>query len=159
LNPVGFDFSSAASTNGKNQAGYGSGPATSGSNHAILWNTSATDYVDLNPAGFAYSKAFGNNSTAQVGYGRLSDTGQYHALLWNGSSSDYIDLQQFVTAIPYEGYMQSAALGIDDYGNIVGWASTSSRNEYYAIVWQPVPEPATMTLLFLGGLAILRRRK
>jgi len=43
------------------------------------------------------------------------------------------------------------------------WGQTSPRNwalgEFEAFAPLPVPEPATMTLLALGGLAMLRRRR
>jgi hypothetical protein len=146
LNPSGFASSYAYGIYGTQQVGHGDG-------HALLWSGTAASYVDLNPSGY-YSCAWGTNGTQQVGYGSGSATGNNeHALVWNGSADNYIDLHQFLPS----GFVESYAYRIDSYGNIVGWAEYGSVK--HAILWQLVPEPATLSILALGSLALLRKRK
>jgi hypothetical protein len=154
LNPTGFYSSRAYGISGTQQVGYGWG-STTGDFHALLWNGSATSFVDLNPSGFDFSEAYGTNGTQQVGYGWGSATGGNYvdrALLWNGSADNYIDLCQFLPA----GFGDSEALSIDSYGNIVGDAIDSSGNGH-AILWQPIPEPASFVLFALAGLFLRKR--
>jgi hypothetical protein len=97
--------------------------------------------------------ALGTNGTQQIGFGCDSAAGgNQHALLWSGTEDSFIDLHQFLPA----GFDDSYAWGIDGYGNIVGWAYDSSSS--HAILWQPIPEPATLFLLGLG-VAFLRKPK
>jgi hypothetical protein len=107
----------------------------------------------LTPSGFILSLAFGTNGTQQVGGGLGSATSyNEHALLWSGSAASFIDLHQFLPT----GFNSSVARGIDNYGNVVGYA-TSSGNRH-AILWV-IPEPASVILLTFGGLAMLGRRR
>lgn len=148
LNPSGFEWSEAFGISGTQQVGRGD-------SHALLWSGTAASYVDLNPSGFTYSYAYGTNGTQQVGYGNGSATGgNYHALLWSETAASYVDLHQFLPT----GFANSYAHGIDSYGNIVGSAADSSGNGH-AILWEPIPEPATFLLLGLGGLAVMRKRR
>ncbi|MGA2093041.1 MAG: hypothetical protein ABSH16_06490 [Sedimentisphaerales bacterium] len=134
LNPSGFDWSIAYGISGAQQVGYGYGSATNGNDHALLWSGSAEICIDLHPNGFDWSVAEGISGTQQVGAGSGTATGGFrHALLWNGSADSYIDLHQFLPT----GFDYSGAIGIDSYGNIVGYAYDSSFYQH-AILWQPI---------------------
>lgn len=156
LNPANCTSSMAIGIVGTKQVGFASGPATGGVHHAMLWNGSPTDYVDLQPSGTTYSEstATGGLGQQQVGAAFFAATEQLHAMLWNGSPDDFVDLQQFLPAT----LTSSDAIAMDAQGNILGWANDVDGNTH-AILWQPVPEPATLSLLAMGGLAVLRRRK
>jgi len=51
-----------------------------------------------------------------------------------------------------------SAFAINDNGQIVGIGSDAQGNGR-AFLLTPIPEPATLSLLALGGLALLRRRR
>ncbi|MGA2070720.1 MAG: PEP-CTERM sorting domain-containing protein [Sedimentisphaerales bacterium] len=153
LNPGGFTTSYAYGINGAYQAGYGSGSATGGKDHALLWEGIASSCVDLNPDGFITSYVAGINGTQQVGYGTAAN-GNTHALLWNGSCDGVIDLHQFLPA-NLSGTL-SYATGIDGYGNIIGYVSSGDYTR--AVLWQPIPEPATLLLLGLGAAIAIRKQ-
>jgi hypothetical protein len=157
LNPSGVDWSWAYGISGTQQVGAGFvfDSVAGFNNHALLWSGTAESCVDLNPSGFTISYAYGTNGTQQVGFGSGTATGnETHALLWSGSTDSLIDLHDFLPA----GFANSRANGIDGYGNIVGYAYDSSGYSH-AILWQPIPEPATLFLLGLGSLALLRKRR
>ena len=152
LNPSGFTDSYAYGISGTQQVGSGHGSATGGNTHALLWSGTAASCVDLNPSGFTGSGACGTSGTQQVGWGAGATTGSNgHALLWNGTAASYVDLNP-------SGFTDSEATAIDPNGNIFGWATDSSGHRH-AILWQPVPEPASFSLLALGGLALIRRKR
>ena len=85
LNPSGFDFSMAYGTSGTQQAGFGYGSATSYYNHALLWNGSATSFVDLSqllPTGFHNSYANSIDSYGNIAGYAIDNSGNYSAILW-----------------------------------------------------------------------------
>src|SRR5712672_1746200 len=84
LHPVGYDESYALGGSSSSQVGFG---YTGGHQHAILWNGSNSDYVDLNPTGFTSSAALDVAGTSEFGSGGGPTTGgEQHALMWNGTT-------------------------------------------------------------------------
>jgi hypothetical protein len=154
LHPSGFYSSQAKGTSGTQQVGMGR-PTSTSSNHAMLWTGSSESYVDFAPSGFGDSCANGTNGTQQVGWAAkfVFPSGDYlkSAIVWNGNADNYIIL-------PLGGFYEAWANGIDEYGNIVGGASDVIGHTY-AVLWQPIPEPMTVSLLAFGGLAMIRRRR
>ena len=151
LNPSGYVQSEAYGIGGTQQVGWGLISITNFHHHALLWNGTSASYKDLNPSGFDYSEAKSTNGFQQVGYaGNGSNeplTG--HAILWSGSATSAIDLQQFLPS----NFIYSEANAIDSQGNIVGNALDNTRRTH-AILWQPVPEPATFVMLGIGALSL-----
>jgi hypothetical protein len=56
-------------------------------------------------------------------------------------------------------YGDSQANGIDESGNVVGWATYIPTGQAHAMLWTVVPEPRALTLLALGGVALLLRKR
>jgi PEP-CTERM motif len=114
----------------------------------------AYSFTDLNPSGFGYFAALGISSSQQVGEGYGSGN-DYHALLWSGTAGSVVDLHSFLSS----NYSSSETDGIDANGNIVGQAFFIPTGKEHAILWTIVPEPGSMTLLALGGVALLLRKR
>ncbi len=111
--------------------------------------------VDLNPPGFTQTGANAVAGNLQVGFGAGTATGgQQHAMLWQGTAASYVDLNSFLTGLG-PTFVGSYAYDIDESGVIVGSAVASDGSNFvgYAVMWTPVPEPAT-AIMFLFGLAI-----
>lgn len=100
-------------------------------------NTYATGINDLGQVvGYAYSYPY---------------YGPSRAFVWHNGTMIWLDS---VGAIGTEAY------GINEVGWIVGRARGAGGN-YYAVVWEPVPEPSSIFVLLcgLGGLRALAKRR
>ena len=95
-----------------------------------------------------------NNSGQIVGHARTDGGTGPRAVLWeNGVFYDLNDL------IPADsGYELHIASAINDEGQIAAIAEIMGGT-YRAVLLTPVPEPATLSLLALGGLAVIRKRR
>jgi probable HAF family extracellular repeat protein len=58
---------------------------------------------------------------------------------------------------PSSGFTLEEACSINDAGQIVGWGINADGDQD-AFLLTPTPEPATLSLLAVGGLALLRRK-
>jgi probable HAF family extracellular repeat protein len=89
-----------------------------------------------------------------------SDTvgGDFHATIWSNAAGWYAptDLNTLIPAT--SGWDLVSAQGMNDLGQIVGYGTLNGSSFDHAFLLTPVPEPATLSLLALGALAILHRR-
>ncbi|MCK4849790.1 MAG: DUF3466 family protein [Phycisphaerae bacterium] len=122
-------------------------------NHAFIWDTT-NGMVDLGvlPDGNS-SYALDINNAGEV-VGNSKTTGlKTHAVLWD-TQGNMIDLNTLVD--PLFGYTLKSAVAINNSGHILASASDYGGSGVYLLL---VPEPATLGLVLVGGLALLRRRR
>ncbi|MCW5946357.1 MAG: PEP-CTERM sorting domain-containing protein, partial [Fimbriimonadales bacterium] len=157
LNPPGATSSWAYSVANGQQAGEA---AFSGNGHAVVWHGTAESFVDLNPGPGWGSQLFGTNGSQQVGFAVTAGFGR-RAAVWSGTPESYLDLHQFLPPQFQGEGRHSEAMGIDEFGNIVGWARELGPNGGHRAVMWVVPEPGTIGAFAAGlfALAIRRRRK
>jgi hypothetical protein len=153
LNPPGWAGSVALAVNGGSQVGIGN-PGVDGPYHAMLWNSTAAGAIDLTPNDSFYSEATDVANGIQVGWGSGATVdGEIHALLWNGTAESVVDLHQSLSNLGLR-FHGSEAWGVADNGTIVGTAYTDQSS--YAVMWTPILEPSTFSLLTIAT-AILGR--
>jgi len=151
LGTLGGTISYGVSINDSGQVAGFSSLAGAQAIHAFLWSQGgAMQDLGTLPAG-ASNYATGINKTGQV----VGFTSDQRAFLYDGGSM--VDLQDLID--PASGWVLTAAQDINDLGQIVGYGSHTVGGTVVgtAFLLTPVPEPAALILLALGGLAVMRR--
>ena len=125
-------------------------------NHAFLWENGSMQ--DLGTIGDTRSQAYGINDNGQV-VGVLFDNDggmgaePSNAFVWQDGAMQVLDTL---------GGRYSRAYAINSNGLIVGY-STDAAGYEHAVLWEPIPEPSSLTALALGllplGATLARRRK
>ena len=157
LEQPGTYFSEAHGIFEDTQVGYANvGPSLQNSfSHAMIWFGSAASATDIHPASFVNSRAFAVSAAAIVGVASGSNPFDLHAVAWLGPDREFVDL----SAVLGSNYIESWAVGLNDAGNIYGFARYVPTNKVHAVEWSPVPEPNSTLLLALGAVAAMARRK
>jgi hypothetical protein len=114
---------------------FGTGNAMAG-----IWTT--LDYPEASA-----TVAYGISGSSIVGE-YIDGSGNSRGLLYNGSTW---------TTLDYPGSNCTETLGISG-SNIVGVYFDAPGSDSHGFIYT-IPEPATLLLLGLGGLAIMRRRR
>jgi probable HAF family extracellular repeat protein len=157
LGNLGNDGSYANSINNNGQiVGYAYN--RSGDNRAVLFDpTGDGANKDLGTlAGYNDSFAeFINDNGQIVGEAMINDYSTYHAVLFDPTGQGHnLDLNTLID--PSLGWTLSFAYGINNNGWIVGKGINPDGYEHAFLL---TPEPTTLLLLGLGGLASLRKTR
>jgi len=135
-------------------AGYTEALGIEGSNivglagiHGFRYNGGSWATFDMSGAVYTVAQGISGSNIA----GWYYDGSSYHGFLYNGVSWTTLDMPGVSGKDPYGTY----ARGIDG-SDIVGYYYDGSH--YKSFIYT-IPEPGTMSLLALGGLAMLRRRR
>ena len=155
--PRGTWFSEAHGVFADTQAGYANvGPNVVGSlTHAFVWSGSADSARDIHPQGFLRSRAFDLSAAGAAGVVTGTSPFDIHAAAWLGPELEFTDLSQLLGP----DYTESWAVGINDAGNVYGFALHIPTRKIHALEWSPVPEPGSALLLVFGSAAVLVSRR
>ena len=136
------------------QGGYGvNGISLGFTNYGKLYCGLHEDWLN----GFVYTAASGTNLTGQLQHWTLTKNGNYLSILVNGQpvAANSIIHPVFGGAVP-----DTVGIFLPGYYNYdvggIGSGITSSSVDNFSI--SPVPEPATLLLIGLGGLILRKRR-
>jgi probable HAF family extracellular repeat protein len=148
LGTLGGTYSGAVDLNENDQVvGWADLPGVP--SHAFLWEEGVMTDIHTFPDSTQSSATAINESGQVVGW---ADRPDLHAFLWeDGVMTDLNDLIS-----PDSGWLLSTGNDINDAGWIVG-SGVNPDGEKHAFLL--VPEPATFSLLALGGLLVARRRR
>lgn len=122
--------SSALFVAGNQEVGFGQNGMVTGQ-RALLWNGTASSFIDLHPAGYSSSQANGIGGNQQVGFALASAR---HAILWTGSSQSAVDLNPV-------GFSDSEAR-MTDGEHQVGWGTSSADSSSHALLWTDTAQSA-----------------
>ena len=161
LDPDGGNASVAFGVNDSDQVvgdSHTTGPFNA-SWHAFLWTVSGgmQDLGTLGGLGGGVSRANGINNNGQV-VGWSSNNSSGNSAFLYTATGGMQDLNDLID--PNSGLFLENAEAINDLGQIVGIGGAGGwgGNSHFFLL-TPVPEPATLSLLALGALALIRRRR
>jgi probable HAF family extracellular repeat protein len=159
--PEGGNSSHFRAVSSDGSVAVGFGQSASGG-EATRW-TEETGMVGLGdvPGGLSYSDAYDVSADGSivVGLARVADN-TYTAFIWNAVDG-MRDLKSVLTddyGLDLTGWELRTATAISDDGRVIVGSGLNPDGRLEA--WKAtIPEPATLGMLALGGLAMLRRRR
>ncbi len=170
LNPANFTASQALgiSPSGTQEVGWG---RESTAEHAMIWSGTADSAVDLNPTDLNMTSSFAvaTNGVEQVGFGTGGVAGSFFdPVVWTGTADSAVDLEKLLPSSgTWTGILGTRAtapnsyIDVDSTGNVYGavFGTYQGTTGFFAVEWSPVPEPATGSMVLIGCVGILMRRK
>jgi probable HAF family extracellular repeat protein len=125
LSMPGYADTYADGISGTQVVGQGTGTATGGYTHAVLWDLAHGTIVDLNGTNHQESGAVAASGSTQVGWANDATGANQHAMLWQGTAASAVDLNpsSAVTSQAY-GVNGSQQVGI-----------TMTASSAHAILW------------------------
>lgn len=124
----------------------GSGKQADGKITPVLWPSDGSAPI-FAAAEYGWAEDINNRGMIVGKYRETSYSDPNRPFVWDGGDS--------LVMLPLvDAGGQTIAEAINDAGWIVGWGSDNGYE--VPLVW--TPEPATLTLLALGGLALIRRK-
>jgi len=135
LGTLGGKNSAAVAINASSRI-VGWADTAAGGQHAALWNRGAVE--DLGTLGGASSSASAINSRGDVvGASQHSGCCTTHAVLWRTDSNDIIDLNTEISSAEAKEYTLTAAVGINDKGQIAVTGYDNKTFASYSLVLTP----------------------
>ena len=132
---------------------------TTGSGATLFDGTGNGDNIFLGNLGIAPSFALSINNKGQiVGYADSTLPAEWRAVMFDPTGhGNNIDLNTLID--PKSGWILQTASGINDNGWIIGYGiSPSDSQNTRAFLLTPVPDPATIGLLAMGGMILKFQR-
>ncbi|MGA2915747.1 MAG: hypothetical protein ABSE89_06945 [Sedimentisphaerales bacterium] len=154
LGTLGGNDSSASSNNNSGQI-VGQAQNSSGDYHACLFDsTNPLNNLDLGTLGGTLSGALSINESGQIVGFAADSSGFSHACLFDSGGN--INLESYLSA--GSGWTSlDYATSINDNGWIAGTGYLNGQQRGFLL--KPIPEPATICLLFLGAVSLIRTKK
>jgi uncharacterized membrane protein len=154
-----FSRANSVTSDGKIVVGYGGNNA--GHTEAFSWNESGGGMTGLGflPGGGYYSEARAVSGDGSIIVGRSDTASGDAAFIWDASHGmrNLKDIMVNEFGLDLTGWTLDWAYGVSDDGSVI--TGTGFNPAGYSEGWVlTTPEPATLSLLALGGLALLRRR-
>ena len=118
---------------------------------ATVWSDGLSENLGTLGGSLSYARGINNNDQV-VGWACYDSSYESHAFVWDGENLMQ-DLNKLID--PSLGWNLTNATAVNDQGWIVGYGEINGQEHAYLLT----PEPATICLLGLGALGLLRGRR
>lgn len=155
IGTLGGTNSGANAVNGAGEiVGY-SDVSGDGASHAFRY--AGGSMTDLGTLGGTASLARGiNASGAVVGKSQVAGDSDEHGFLYSGGT--LYDLNSLIVSAPGHWSVLDA-YSINDNGQIAAFGYNWDQDYWHGVLLNPVPEPSSLSVLAVAGLAFLARKR
>ena len=120
--------------------------------HPVLWDNGVME--NLYPVAGTEAGAFDINETGQVVGTLRMGSGPWSAFIWDNGT--VYELNNLITE---SRYTLTGGAAINDLGQIVCQAWDTEREDYVIALLNPIPEPATLSLIAMGFIGLICRAR